>query len=109
MLIGNVSWYPLIDEAQVSLENPQDNSSQSTPWQEWLRYAAASLMKRTLKLLSVPIPKIWDIKPYVSLTNISDRLRQLEMKYFQDLDGIMLMKDFLVSAQGTSIMFQGLN
>lgn len=90
----------MIDEAKVDVDPTtiENTSTEMVEWQIWLNEVIASLMTRTLKLLSVPINKKWNIKPSINLSSLSDQLRQLEMKYFQDLDGVMLMKNFFLSA-----------
>ena len=60
----------------------------------------SSLVGRALKLLSVPVNKKWTVKPYVNVSELLNDLRQLEMRYFQDLDGTMLMKNYFLSAHG---------
>jgi hypothetical protein len=94
---GNESLYPLFEEAKVEVSLPEDNPTES---QEWLGRATASVMERALKLLEVPFPKKWKLKPYFNISESSDQLRQMEMRYFQDLDGVMLMRSYFLSAHG---------
>lgn len=51
-------------------------------------------------LLQVPFPKKWKLKPYFNVSESSDQLRQAEMRYFQDLDGVMLMRSYFLTAHG---------
>lgn len=87
----------MVEEAKVDI-----TLSEETPsgWEEWMSRTTASLLERTLKLMEVPLPKKLKIKPYCNASDSSAQLRQAEMRHFQELDGIMLMKSYFVSAHG---------
>jgi hypothetical protein len=100
-LSGNDSWYPLTEEAKIEVDPISSADDPPAEWEEWMNRATAALLDRTLKLMEVPLPKKMKIKPYFNLSNSSAQLRQIEMRHFQELDGIMLMRSYCLSAQGT--------
>jgi hypothetical protein len=88
----------MFEEARVSIDLPEESPAEG---REWLGQTSASVMQRALALLEVPLPKKWKLRPYFNLSEHSDQLRQMEMRHFQDLDGVMLMRSYFLSAHGT--------
>jgi 3-dehydroquinate dehydratase len=97
-LLGNVLWYPLIEEAKIELKpssfTPPSNS------EEWFGRAASSLIERTLRLLGAPISKKWILSPYMNLSSHFEHLKRFEMRFFQELDGVYLMEKYFQTAHG---------
>jgi GTPase SAR1 family protein len=96
---GNDNWYPLVEEGKVDLTPPDESPSN---WEEWMNQATSFLIERTLKLIEVPFPNKFKFKPYFNVSDSLSQLRQIEMRYFQDLDGVMLMKSYFISSHGES-------
>jgi hypothetical protein len=86
-----------VEEARVEITPSEETPSK---WEDWMNRTTASLLERTLTLLEVPLPKKFKIKPYCNASDSSAQLRQIEMRYFQELDGVLLMKSYFVSAHG---------